>query len=172
VNNKKISQKREKQLAKDTGGKAHARSGGLWFKKSDASDPYYQYEDKFTKKVFYSINIDILNKIEKEAKQVNKIPVLRFGFIETNRDYVVLRIQDVFPLVSSDLFIKSPLFINIDKKSKRFEETELYVEYINNKEIMYILNFEHFDKTYILMGYKNFLDSMLHERKIELLISL
>lgn len=156
MNNKIISKKREKQLAKDTGGKAHARSGGLWFKKSDASDPCYQYEDKFTKKSYYSINIDILNKIESEAKHVNKLPVLRFGFIDSKRDYVVLRIQDVFPIEPRPPFKKGPSFINITGKSKRFEDDELYSLCVNNVFAI-VLNYEHFEKTYIILDYRDFL---------------
>jgi hypothetical protein len=171
MNNKIISKKREKKLAKDVNGKAHARSGGFWFKKSDASDIYYQYEDKFTHNLYYSINIDILNKIEKEAKQVNKIPVLRFGFIKTQRDYVVMRIQDVFPLLPQDYFKNSPSFVNITGKSKRFDDESLYALYGSNVRMFITLNYEHFDKTYILMYYKDFLELMLHERKLELLIS-
>lgn len=93
---KKISKKRELAIAKDTGGKAHSCSGALWHLKSDASDSYFQYEDKFTAADKYSVKLKSLRKIEKEAFAVGKIPAFRFGFIYPggSSDYVILRKQD------------------------------------------------------------------------------
>src|SRR5271157_3475720 len=77
------------------GGVAHAGSGNRWNKKSDASTPFFQMEEKITKRDVYTLKLGELRKIEKEAKQVNKIPLLRFGFVgDREYNYIVSRSQD------------------------------------------------------------------------------
>ena len=79
VTNKKISQNRERKIATDIGGRAHAASGALWFAKSDVSNGKFQIEDKFTHKNQYTLNYSTLNKLENEAFKVNKIPIFSVG---------------------------------------------------------------------------------------------
>jgi len=95
-NYKKYSTRREKQIAKDTGGKRHIFSGSLWWKRGDANDELFQYEDKFTMKKYYRIQLSDLQKIEKIAILNYKIPILRFGFVinKTEDNYAVLRKKD------------------------------------------------------------------------------
>ena len=92
---RRVSKDREKKAAKEIGGKAHAGSGAFWSKKSDFSNTNFQIEEKFTYDDIYSVKLSKLKKIEKEAKEVNKIPAFRFGFIkEKEYNYVILRRQD------------------------------------------------------------------------------
>ena len=118
---KRISRRREFTIAEQTGGSRHTGSGALWWKKSDASDIYFQYEDKFTNNEYFSISIAILSKIEKEAISVNKIPVLRIGFITKNStyDFVVVRKKDCSPDYVSEIYEAS------DKKSYRVRLSNL-----------------------------------------------
>lgn len=78
--NKKISQAREKSIGKQIGGRAHIASGALWFQKGDVSNEFIMIEDKFTKKDNYNITLLVLDKIDKESKKENKIPILSIGF--------------------------------------------------------------------------------------------
>lgn len=78
--NKKISQLREKDIGKQIGGRPHIASGALWFQKGDVSNEFLIIEDKFTMKDSYSLSLETINKIDKEAKQENKIPIMSVGF--------------------------------------------------------------------------------------------
>ena len=149
---KKKSRKREYEIAKQTGGKRHTGSGSLWWKKSDASDSHFQYEDKFTEKEYFTISRAVLEKIEKEAQGEFKIPVLRFGFTEAKgvTEFVVLRVKDC---VTREPFPR----IDSVKKSHR-AWLELLQEF-NDEALGNILVLLSLDKKqYLLLTWDTFLD--------------
>ena len=94
--NRAIADKRAEIIAQHTDGMVHIGSGAFWWKKSDASNASFQYEDKFTKNDFILIQSAVLDKIEHEANGVGKLPVLSFGFIigRASSDYIILRKKD------------------------------------------------------------------------------
>jgi hypothetical protein len=157
ITNRKISQKREDKIAKDTGGRRHAMSGGMWHSKGDASNEYFLIEDKFTKETKYSLNYTLLNKIAVEARKVNKIPIFKFGYIlpTSQRDYVLIRKEDCNDLVENvhDIFLT--------KDSTTFHENILNLLYLDSTT-MYIaeVNFLRQDKIYYLLRYRDFVDNM------------
>jgi hypothetical protein len=155
ITNRKISQKREKKAAENIKGRAHAASGALWNKKSDLSNETFLVEDKFTHKDNYSIKLDILLKVEREAKQINKIPILRFGFEARGKNFAVIRNQD-FPKKIIPHFS-----FNKKGKSVLFTYEELLNIYIKarEKEIA-IIRFMDFKREYIIMKWEDFVDTI------------
>jgi hypothetical protein len=91
------SQKRERVIAKDISGRAHVLSGGAWNKKGDVSNETFLIEDKFTQNTKYVIQDTILKKLLHQARDVNKIPVLCFGFMLNGKrvDFAVMREKDI-----------------------------------------------------------------------------
>ena len=152
MNNKKISKRRERGIAKATSGASHINSGALWWQKSDASDPAFQYEDKFTYKPYYSVSLRVLHKIEKEALAVGKLPVLVIGFLDEGRhlsyDFAALRKKDC--VVEGASFE----YITTAKKSQRLHVSylqSLYYKYDGillhlclNEESYYIFSWKYF----------------------------
>lgn len=155
-NNKQRSKKREKEIANDIGGRAHAASGALWFKKSDASNAHFQVEDKFTDKDFYTLNISSLKKIEKEALSHGKTPIFRFGFTDGKfkEDYALLRINDSNKL--SDIYGIEKIVV--DKKSVRLYSEKLKFAYLcSNSYAIMLITFNITNNTYILIQWDDFL---------------
>ncbi|HRZ18533.1 MAG TPA: hypothetical protein P5136_00510 [Methanofastidiosum sp.] len=154
MKNKQISKKREKTIGEQIHGRAHLRSGGMWFRKGDASNEHFLVEDKFTHAEKYSVKLSQLEKIEKEALQVNKIPIFRFGFIKENRDFVLIRTiycpEDFYP----------PMIFTTNKKSITLYCNTLVSLYIgrNLKEVVTI-RFTEYDKSYIMMTWNDFLNN-------------
>jgi len=151
----KFSRKRENDIADDTGGKRHARSGGLWWKKGDASNIDFLFEDKFTEKDFYSVTMLTIQKIEGEALSVGKLPVLRVGFISKygNSDYAILRCKDC--TFNPDEYNNIPLEIS-NKKSIRLSSDRLRGLHIIGDK--YVMRFWLIEKEYIIMIWKTFLE--------------
>lgn len=155
ITNKKISQNREKRAAEHIRGRAHAASGALWNKKADLSNETFLVEDKFTHKDNYSIILGVLLKVEREAKQVNKIPILRFGFEERNKNFAVVRVQD-FP----EKIIPHFSF-NKKGKSASFTYEELFAMYVKVRKLeIAIIRFMDFKREYIIMRWEDFVSSM------------
>jgi len=148
-----IHKKREKNLAVDVNGSSHPRSGALWFSKSDVDDKFFQYEDKYTFKDFYTLSIHILNKIEREAIDSNKIPILRFGFLNKNKisvaDFVVVRKKDC------NFRGKKAIKDFFYTKSHRFYLGYLMSAYIRTDTI--IMELTLYDKEYVILMWEDFL---------------
>jgi len=151
----KISKKREQDIAKNTDGKRHARSGGLWWKKGDASNIDFLFEDKFTEKESYSVTGLVISKIEKESLSINKLPVLRIGFIskDGNADYAIVRSKDCN--IRPSVYTGIPLEIS-NKKSIRLSSDRLRGLYLSGD--MFVMRFWLIDKEYIIFDWNAFLD--------------
>lgn len=74
-NNKKEAQKRERKLATELGGKATPNSGATDASKGDVRFDKYLLDDKFTNKNAYTLKVDDLSKITREAYSVGKQPL-------------------------------------------------------------------------------------------------
>ena len=149
---KKMSRKREQEIARQTGGKRHTGSGSLWWKKSDASDAHFQYEDKFTEAEYFILSRTILDKIEKEARGEFKIPVLRFGFVgaKGTSEFVVLRAWDC-------IYKTQPPHLNSIKKSHRMRLEFLQeISTETNDTVKIVLTLD--KKQYLLLTWDDFLD--------------
>lgn len=77
---KQVSAKQEKTIAKLLGGKQVPASGALWGAKGDVSTKYFLLECKFTKGNYYTLTSNVWLKIDNEARQIGKIPVI---YVET-----------------------------------------------------------------------------------------
>lgn len=79
-NNKKEAQKRERGLAKRFGGKATPNSGAIEGFRGDVILDKYLVEDKFTNQKGYSLKLETLSKITKEAYEANREPLFIVEF--------------------------------------------------------------------------------------------
>lgn len=149
---KEQSIKREKTIAKETGGRRHTGSGSLWYNKSDASDPTFQYEDKFTGKTSYRLYLSSLHKIEDEALFSGKIPVFRVGLQGGKVDFAILRKQDC--VITSDIY--NEMFTTGNSVSLQLRDLELYYLKSGGGIILSISFFN--ENFYIVMAWKDFLD--------------
>jgi hypothetical protein len=150
---KKLSRKREEKIAQETGGRRHSGSGSQWYRKSDASDPDFQYEDKFTESDKYSVSISDLHKIEKEAQGVRKLPVFRFGFLSKNasHDYAVLREKDC-------VYNDSLCHVYTSKKSITLEGLELKAMSSGLKASVFLLLVFENKEAFVVLRWDDFLD--------------
>lgn len=152
ITNKQKSKKREISIAKDIGGREHLMSGAAWFKKGDASNEYFLVEDKFTDKEKYSIKYNELVKVQKEALEVSKIPIFRFGFTINKKDYVVLNTKHT-------LLDATQCDLKIAKKQYTVKPESLYKQDVSLPEgdfIIMTLNFFNKDNFFIV-SWENFM---------------
>jgi hypothetical protein len=86
--------KQEKQIAKDVGGRTTPASGAIKNNrlKSDVTSKNFRFEAKLTQKRSYSLNLDVLDKIEREALINCQIPVLTTDI--QGQQYATLRWDD------------------------------------------------------------------------------
>ena len=83
---KKKSQKQERSVAKEIGGKTVVASGAKWFADSDVRSDKFLVECKTTSKDYFSITTALWEKILKEAtKDHGRIPLM---VIDLNHDSV------------------------------------------------------------------------------------
>lgn len=125
ITNRKKSQKREKKLAKDISGKSHIMSGGAWFQKGDVSNEHFLVEDKFTEADAYTLSLQTLKKLEKEALQVNKIPIFIFGFTKgLKKDYCIInKKHTIYDCQAEELFITKSIKLNSVRMWKKSPES-------------------------------------------------
>lgn len=83
------SNKQEKSVAKQFGGKQVIASGALWFASSDVRSDKFLIECKTTEKEYYSLTSKVWEKIEEEAvKDHMRIPLMVIDL--EDRDRVVV----------------------------------------------------------------------------------
>ena len=77
MDNRKLSQKQEKNVASKIGGRTVVGSGCLWSAKADARSDRFLVECKTTRLTYFSIRQTVWEKIYKEAlKDGMRIPIL------------------------------------------------------------------------------------------------
>lgn len=90
------SQKQERSLAKNLGGRTVPASGAFWSRKGDVRSEDLLVEAKTTEKASFSIKKTIWEKIRKEALLDGRIPVLAVQI--QGRNLVVLDEEDFLEL--------------------------------------------------------------------------
>lgn len=96
--NKKIAQKRERDLAESLGGESTPNSGATPSKPGDVHLPNFLLDDKFTGKLSYSVTIDDINKLCHEARSLSKQPALIIHFNNERMNMLNQRTWALIPL--------------------------------------------------------------------------
>ena len=92
---KKKSQKQEKSVAKDLNARTVVASGALWGSKGDVRHDNLLVECKTTDKSFYSLTMQVWEKIEKEAiRDGLRLPVMCIDLNGGKDRYAVFRDKD------------------------------------------------------------------------------
>jgi hypothetical protein len=155
VNYKKISTKREQDIAKDISGRRHVGSGNQWHHKGDDSNEFLLIEDKFVVSDKYSINLNILNKLITQANKQAKIPVLRFGFLEKDSMNNFACVEDIYcyPITTSE-------YIIAEKRSKTVHYNDLYNTFILSQKLPTLikLTFSSENRSFYIIEWKDFLE--------------
>lgn len=96
MDNKKLSNKHEQDIADFFGGRTQIASGAIPLvgMKGDVVTPSACIECKATKKNFYVLKKKVVKKIEMEALKCNRIPLLAIRVL--NKDYILFRALDFF----------------------------------------------------------------------------
>lgn len=92
---KKTSQKREKEFATSIGGRTTPGSGAFGFHKGDVKSKRFLGEHKFTDGLKYSLSWSIWSKARKEAREVDKLPLMEVVLDQSNRKCMKIRIMEV-----------------------------------------------------------------------------
>lgn len=95
TNSKKKSQRKEKKVASELGGKPQPGSGNQYFAPGDIKLDNFLIEHKYTDSKSYSLTLATFDKIEQEAKSCLKLPMM---VIEVqNKKFAIFRYEDVLP---------------------------------------------------------------------------
>lgn len=97
---KKTSQKLEKILAQNLGGKTTPGSGAFGFHKGDVISDVWLAEHKYTDKTSYRLNFKTWDKIEQEAFGRNKLPLMEI-VINQSTDPIKIIILKVFDFLEA-----------------------------------------------------------------------
>jgi len=157
ANYKKISQNREKNIGKQIGGRAHIASGALWFQKGDVSNEFIIIEDKFTEKDTYSLSLSTINKIDKEGKQNNKVPIMSIGFQLRKFSIAFVDVnyckEDLIaPFVESTKFKSFSIDYDVIK--------EKYISCFDKYSPIVKVNFTSHNKSYYLFEWDAFIENL------------
>ena len=127
MENKKIkSNKQERAIAKELGGRVVTGSGCLWHSKGDSRTDDFLIEAKTTKNKYYKLNVETWLKIEKEATRDGmRRPLLQVD-LEDGKDRLV--IMNVFDFLAMDL--DSEEFAMAERKPLEIETKSYKLEYI------------------------------------------
>jgi hypothetical protein len=154
MNYKKISTKREQEIAKDISGRRHPGSGNTWSKKGDSSNEFILVEDKYVVGDKYSINLRVINKLTKEANKQAKIPILRFGFTnkEAVKDYACIETIYCNSLSANEEYLSTA-------KSKIFYYDDLYITFVLSygSPVIAKLIFEKEERSFYIIEWEDFL---------------
>ena len=95
MNKKRISQKQEKSVAKQFGGKTTPASGAKWAQKADVRTNSFLVECKTTSKDYYSLTAKVWEKIEEEAiRDHGRVPLMVIDLNNSDRG-VVFKANDL-----------------------------------------------------------------------------
>lgn len=95
--NRKRSDKQEKKLAKEFGGKTTINSGAT-FGQNDIITPVFEIEAKTTSKKSFTLKLEDLKKLQRKCDK-NKVPIFIVEF-EGNDEYVIVN-KNFFTLWNS-----------------------------------------------------------------------
>ena len=95
MDRKRISQKQEKSVAKQFGGKTTPASGAKWAQKADVRTDRFLVECKTTSKDYYSLTAKVWEKIEEEAiRDHGRVPLMVIDLNNSDR-VVVFKANDL-----------------------------------------------------------------------------
>lgn len=101
MNPLKRSQRQEKAIAKQYGGRRQPASGGLWFAKGDVKSEKVLFEAKSVDGKSYTLKFETLQKIENEALIAGRMAAMQIRFERERRDFVVISDEDFGMLLDS-----------------------------------------------------------------------
>lgn len=101
---KKNSNKQEKRIAKELGGRRIPGSGSRWDSKGDVKTKKFLVEAKTTTHKSFSVSSDILAKVELEAVGTGRTPVVSVELTggSVPKRYAVLSWEDFLALTGED----------------------------------------------------------------------
>lgn len=128
---KRRSQKQEKSVAKQFGGKVTIASGAIWSSKGDVRNSKFLIECKTTEKDYYSLTAKVWEKIEQEAiKDHLRTPLMVIDLEDKDR-VVVFRPQDFDPNIDTRIFTKDiPKSVRVRAKDLGVDEFGDYTSMI------------------------------------------
>ena len=152
---KKRSQKQEKSVAKQFGGKQVIASGALWFSHSDVRNDKFLIECKTTEKDYYSLTAKVWEKIEQEAIRDHlRIPLMVIDLEDRDR-VVVFRPLDFDPNIDTRVFTRDiPKSVRVRAKDLGVDEfgdyTSMIVTHICGKKnnVICLMLQKDFEETY------------------------
>ena len=152
---KKRSQKQEKSVAKQFGGKQVIASGALWFAHSDVRNDKFLIECKTTEKDYYSLTAKVWEKIEQEAIRDHlRIPLMVIDLEDRDR-VVVFRPLDFDPNIDIRVFTRDiPKSVIVRAKDLGVDEfgdyTSMRVTHICGKKnnVICLMLQKDFEETY------------------------
>lgn len=126
------SNKQEKKVAKEVGGKEVIASGSLWFAPSDVRTDEFLIECKTTEKDYYILRQKTWDKIHREAMSDGmRVPVMQIQLEDGADEIVVLNILDFIglDLDKGETFIggEQPILLG-DRMSFRVTSDFIYAE--------------------------------------------
>jgi hypothetical protein len=99
LDSRKRSRRQEKFLANKFRGQEQPASGAMWHAKGDVKTDRLLFEAKTTGMRSYSLSVETMDKIAREAIGTNRKPALHIRFERERRDFVVLTLDDYEELV-------------------------------------------------------------------------
>lgn len=101
---KRKTQKREREIASEIGGRAVPASGAFLGSPGDVKNDAWLYEVKQTEKKSYSLSLKVLRKMTQEAFSVDRKPILLVSFEEgVARDEFVVLPRRIFDEMVEDI---------------------------------------------------------------------
>ena len=126
MDNKKMSNKQENKVAKETGGYTTIASGALYFQKADVRLDNFLIECKTTREPFYKLKRSTWEKIQKEAlKDGMRIPLMQVD-LENSKYRVAIIDYNDFLSFDLDEYVYVRTKEEVTKKSTRIKKLEPY----------------------------------------------
>lgn len=151
LTNHERSNKQEKRIAEDVGGKRQPASGSRWGSKRDIVSPNFLIEAKSTKHPKKSVQIKDLHFLTKQAYQQGKIPayIVELG---TKQEVVIIPAQELRESMLADIGETKELCC---KRKKSISLGTGLVEWVSADNCALI---ETTEQTYALISYCLFLE--------------
>lgn len=123
------SNKQEKRIAKEIGGRTTIASGSLYFQKADVRTDKFLLEAKTTAKDYYSLSIATWRKIKSQALKDNlRIPLMCIDLENGKNSLAIISIHDFLSLGMDLLaqYLGNPVPTTIEAKSTRINTNFIY----------------------------------------------
>lgn len=98
VSTRQRSDKQEKRLAKQFGGRTTSNSGAT-FSENDVKTPEFDIEAKTTKSKQFIVKLEDLKKMQRKTR-VDKKPLFAINFEETGDEFILISLSDFLEITS------------------------------------------------------------------------